>query len=86
MFDKMKDLMEMKKQADRLKRELEDASVEVNAVNGIKIIVSGSQKFKSIDIDESAIQGGNTDKFQQNLLTSIIGLMIKTSGAWFNDD
>ena len=32
MFDKMKELMEMKKQADRIKRELDASTVEVNEV------------------------------------------------------
>ena len=46
MFDKMKQLMELKKQADQIKRELDAALVDVQEVNGIKISITGSQNFR----------------------------------------
>jgi len=45
MFDKMKNLMELKKQADRIKRELDYMTTEVNTIDGIKIVISGAQIF-----------------------------------------
>jgi len=45
MFDKMKNLMELKKQADCIKRELDYTTTEVNIVDGIKIVISGAQNF-----------------------------------------
>lgn len=71
MFDKMKDLMEMKKQADRLKRELDGMTVEVNAVQGVKIVVNGSQNFQSLEIDESLVRQDNKRKLETDLLRSV---------------
>lgn len=71
MFDKMKELMEMKKQADRIKKELDSTNVEVNAVNGISIVINGSQNFRSISIDESLVAQGNAGKLEGDLLKSL---------------
>lgn len=71
MFDKMKQLMEMKKQADKIKRELDAVQVEINAVNGINVVVNGSQDFKSITVDEALLNGGNKSKLEADLLRSI---------------
>lgn len=70
MFDKMKQLMEMKKQADQVKRELDSLEVECNEVRGIKITVNGSQELKSIEIDESTFNAGR-DRLQTDLLKSV---------------
>ena len=70
MFDKMKQLMEMKKQADRIKRELEIATVESNE-GGIKIVINGSQNFKSIEIDAGLIQEDQKGNLEANLLQSV---------------
>ena len=45
MLDKMKQLMEVKKQAEQLKKELDASYAEVEEVPGIKIKISGSQNF-----------------------------------------
>jgi DNA-binding YbaB/EbfC family protein len=71
MFDKMKDLMEMKRQADRLKRELDAAQVESQAIPGIKITINGSQTFQSIEIDETLLRPENRIRFQGDLLKSV---------------
>ena len=70
MFDKMKDLMEMKKQADRIKKELDAATVEVNEVSGVKIVVSGSQNFRSLEIDEALVSAGKV-RLEADLLRSV---------------
>jgi len=70
MFDKMKELMEMKKQADRIKKELDASIVEVNEVRGVRIVVNGSQNFRSLEIDE-ALLTGNKQKVENELLRSI---------------
>ena len=41
MFDKMKEMMEMKKQAGDIKKQLDSESIEVTDVRGIKIVVNG---------------------------------------------
>ena len=71
MFDKMKDLMEMKKQADRVKKELDVATVEVKAVDGITLVVNGAQKFQSIEIDDRHLQEGNAKQLESDMLKSL---------------
>ncbi len=70
-FDKMKELMEMKKQADRIKKELDASTVEVNEVSGVKIVVSGSQDFRSLEIDEALVSAGDKRKLEADLLRSV---------------
>ena len=71
MFDKVKQLMEMKKQADQIKRELDAVNVESQEVRGIKIVVSGSQEVKSIEIDEGLLNPQNKKRFESDLLRGI---------------
>ncbi|MCD4779141.1 MAG: YbaB/EbfC family nucleoid-associated protein [Candidatus Omnitrophica bacterium] len=71
MFDKMKQLMDMKKQADRLKKELDGITTEVSEVRGITIVINGSQNFKSIEVDESLLQAGNKKGFEADMLRSM---------------
>jgi len=71
MFDKMKQLMEMKKQADRIKKELDVMCVDVEEVQGIRITVTGSQTFRSIEIDESLLTSGNKAKIESDLTRSV---------------
>ncbi len=71
MFDKMKGLMEMKKQADRIKRELDASTVEVNEVKGVRIVVSGSQNFQSLEIDETLVNRGDKERLENDLLRSV---------------
>jgi DNA-binding YbaB/EbfC family protein len=71
MFDKMKQLMEMKKQADRIKKELDAESVETQDVRGIKVVINGSQKFQSIEIDESFLGAPGKARLEKSLLQSM---------------
>ena len=71
MFDKMKELMEMKRQAERIKKELDSSLVEVNEVSGIKIVVNGSQTFKSLEIDDALIQSSNKKQLEASLLRGV---------------
>ena len=71
MFNKMKDLVEMKKQADRIKKELDSSIVEVNTVNGVKVVVNGAQNFQSIEIDETLVNRDNKKQLEENILRSI---------------
>jgi DNA-binding YbaB/EbfC family protein len=71
MFDKMKELMEMKKQAERVKKELDASIVEVNEVAGVKLVINGSQNFRSIEIDEGLVATGNKKKLEEDLLRSM---------------
>lgn len=71
MLDKIKQLMEIKKQAETLKRELEASTVEASEVRGIKIVISGTQHFHSIEIDSSLINSENKKRLEEDLLRSI---------------
>ena len=71
MFDKMKQLMELKKQADQIKRELDAAIVDVQEVNGIKITITGSQDFRSIEIDSPLLSSENKKRLEADLLRSM---------------
>ncbi|MDP8264984.1 MAG: YbaB/EbfC family nucleoid-associated protein [Candidatus Aceula lacicola] len=71
MFDQMKKLMEMKKQADQIKRELEASRTEVDDGSGIKIVIDGAQKFHSIEIDPSLLAEDNGRSLQERILKSV---------------
>lgn len=71
MFDKMKNLMEMKKQADLIKKELDQTTVAVNAVSGVKIVINGAQKFQSLEIDEALLGEGSKQRLEKDLLRSV---------------
>ena len=71
MLDKIKQLMEVKKQAEGLKRELDGTTIEVNDVRGIKITVNGSQRFQSIEVDTEMLGADNKKRLEGDLLRSI---------------
>ncbi|MDD3375014.1 MAG: YbaB/EbfC family nucleoid-associated protein [Candidatus Omnitrophica bacterium] len=71
MFDQMKKLMEMKKQADQIKRELEASRTEADDGSGIKIVIDGAQRFHSVEIDPSLLGQDNQQEFQKKILKSI---------------
>jgi hypothetical protein len=51
MFDKMKQLMDMQRQMQELKRELDNTTFEVVSADGlVKIAMNGSQEVKDIAI------------------------------------
>ena len=71
MLDKMKQLMEVKRQADQLKKELDAAQIEVNEVQGIRIAINGSQTFLSLDIDSQFLNADNKQRIEKDLLRSL---------------
>lgn len=78
MFDKMKQLMEMKKQADQIKKELEAMKIEFNDIRGIKISINGSQVIQHFEIDESLMNPANKRRFEDDLKRSINGAIRKS--------
>jgi len=80
-FDKMKDLMEVKKQADRIKKELDASVVEVNEVSGVKIVVNGSQNFQSLEIDEALISAGDKKRLEVDILRSVNAAIKKSQSV-----
>ena len=71
MFDQVKKLMEMKKQADILKKQLEATIIEVQETRGIKMVVNGAQIFQSNDIEEGLLNAGNKNRIQMDLLKNM---------------
>jgi len=71
MFDQVKKLMEMKKQAGILKKHLEATIIEVQETRGIKVVVNGAQIFQSIDIEEGLLNAGNKNRIQMDLLKNM---------------
>lgn len=71
MFDKMKQMMEMKRQAATIKRELDAMIVDVEEIRGINIRISGSQNFQSLQIDSGLIAEANKAKLESDLLRSM---------------
>lgn len=80
MFDKMKQLMEFKKQAARIKKELDALVVDVNETSGITVQVTGSQSFRSIEIDPELLKPENKARLEKDLLRSV-NAAIKKSQA-----
>ena len=52
MFDKMKKMYELKKQADQMKKELEAEVIEVTH-GDVTVKVDGTQRIKNLDYPES---------------------------------
>lgn len=71
MFDKMKQLMDMKKQADRLKKELDAVTLDIAEVKGIKIAITGAQEIRSIEIDEALLSPANKKRLESDLMRSL---------------
>ena len=71
MFDKMKQLMDMKKQADRLKKELDAVTLDIAEVKGIKIAITGAQEIRSIEIDEALLTPANKKRLESDLMRSL---------------
>ncbi|MCX5681725.1 MAG: YbaB/EbfC family nucleoid-associated protein [Candidatus Omnitrophica bacterium] len=78
MFDQMKKLMEMKQQAEKIKRQLEASRVEMTDVDGIKIVVDGAQKFHLVEIDEHFLTAQEKQNLEKELLRSLNKAMAKS--------
>jgi DNA-binding protein YbaB len=78
MFDQMKKLMDLKQQADKLKKELEKVMIEYNDVRGIKIKLNGAQMFQSIEVEDSWLDPKQKSRFQVEILRAV-NMAIKKS-------
>lgn len=78
MFDQVKKLMELKKQADELKKQLEKVIVEYNEVRGIKIKLNGAQMFQSIELEDSWLDPKQKARFQVEMVKAL-NMAIKKS-------
>ena len=84
MFDQVKKMMELKKQADQLKKELEATVIEINEVRGIKAVINGAQILQSIEIEEGLLTPANKNRIQMDLLRTINNGVKKSQQAAAN--
>jgi DNA-binding YbaB/EbfC family protein len=69
MFDKMKQLMEMQKKMQEVKRELENTNFEVSSSDGLfKVTMNGAQAVKGVSIqgDLTSIDKSSLEKSAQD--------------------
>ena len=76
MLDQLKQLYELNKKTQQLKAELEKIEVEAVSREGIKVIITGAQKIKSISVPDSL----SSDKAKlENCLAEAFNNAIKQS-------
>lgn len=81
MFDKMKELMEMKRQADQIKKELDALVIEYTDVRGVKVVINGSQDIKSLEIDDGLVNVANKKRLENDVTRSLNGAIKKSQHA-----
>ncbi len=81
MFDKMKELMEMKRQADQIKKELDALVIEYTDVRNIKVVINGSQDVKSIEIEDALVNPANKKRLETDLTRSLNAAIKKSQTA-----
>ena len=81
MLDKMKELFEMKRQADQIKKELDALVIEYTDVRGIKVVINGSQDIKSLEIDDSLVNPANKKRLENDLTRGLNGAVKKSQFA-----
>jgi DNA-binding protein YbaB len=78
MFDQMKKLMELKKQADQLKKELEKIVIDCTDVRGIKIRINGAQMIQAVEVDDSWLEPKQKNRFQTELVRALNTATLKS--------
>ena len=68
MLDQLKQLMEAKRQAEQLKKQLESSDIEINDVKGIKLVINGTQSLKFLELDDELLHAENKKKLEADLL------------------
>ena len=68
MFEKMKQLMDMRKMAQEAERRLGEVRIEKTALGGkLKIVVNGNHRVESLSIDESLFNPGQKTTVEKAL-------------------
>ena len=67
MIDKMKQLMEMQKKVQEIKRQLDDTTFEISSSDGLlKLTMNGSQEVKQVQLADGA-QSAEKTKLEEAL-------------------
>jgi len=89
MFDKLKGLMDMQKKLGDMKKGLDDITVDAEVLGGkVKIVCTGSQKIRSVEIDGSLLDGENKGKLEgalKDVINDVIDKSQKTTAARMKD-
>ncbi len=70
MFNQMKDLYKMQKQAKEMKKMLKTIEVEAEE-DGALVVVNAAQEIVSIELNESLLQPTNKKRIEKNILTAL---------------
>jgi DNA-binding YbaB/EbfC family protein len=85
MFDKMKQLYDMQKQAKQMKQDLESQTIEKTSLGGkLKVVMNGAFVVQSLSIDPSLLapaQKASLETALANLLTQATEEIGKKSAA-----
>lgn len=63
--------MEMKKQADAIKRELDNTILESGDARGVSVKINGSMEIQSIEVDQGYLSPDNKRRLEADLLRSV---------------
>lgn len=62
MFDKMKQLMQMQKKMQEMKRQLEETEFEVTSADGkVKVVMNGAQEVRAVSIQGEISAAGKSN-------------------------
>lgn len=76
MFDKVKQMWNMRKQAGKLKKELQKLEVTEEQLDGqIKVTVNGEQSLEEIEIDDELLDPDQKKKLLKHLKMAISSAM-----------
>ncbi len=78
MFDQMKKLMDLKKQADALKKELEKIVLDCTDVRGIKIRINGAQMIQAVEVEDNWLEPKQKARFQTELVRALNTATLKS--------
>lgn len=82
MFDQLKQLNELRKQASVIKKELNEIVVEAEEENGtIKIVMNGEQKIQTLTIDPKWLAPDKKTQLEQVLKRCFTKAIEKTQQA-----
>lgn len=70
MFNQMKDLYKMQKQAKEMKKMLKTIEVEAEE-DGVLVVVNASQEVVSVEINEQQLSPENKKKIEKNIMTAL---------------
>ena len=82
MLDKLKNMFEAQKRMNEIKKGLEEINVDYTAAEGrIKVVMSGTQRLRSVDINEDLLESNKKEMLQNALVFCINGASEKVQQA-----